>query len=426
MREPGGPFSRDCVRLWAIVALAVTICSGLTGPWTALGADQNQASETVRPEVGNPLQAAQELIKAHKYKQALAKIQEADSAKDKTAYEAYVIERLRGIAAAGAGEVDLAARSFESTIASGRLSAPDKLKMMEATAELYARAKDYPHAIAWASRYLKEGGTSEEVRRVLIQAYYLSGDCSGAEKELHAELHADESAGRAPPEDRLQLLASCYLQQADKPRYAAALEELVTYYPKQEYWAELIYRIQTKPGFSPRLGLDVYRLKLALGISSSASQFVEMTQLALQAGFPVEAKSIIDRGFALGVLGVGADAERQRRLRELATKSAAQDQKTLGQSEEQAAASAKDGTGLVNTGFAYVVGGQIDKGIDLMEGGIRKGGLKHPDDAKLHLGIAYLRGGQKEQAMQTFKSVQGTDGAADLARLWILYARRAT
>ena len=80
---------------------------------------------------------------------------------------------------------------------------------------------------------------------------------------------------------------------------------------------------------------------------------------------------------------------------------------------------------MVNTGFAYVVSGQHEKGIDMMERGIRKGGLKRPDDARLHLGIAYLRAGQKEQAVRAFKSVQGTDGAADLARLWTLYARRA-
>jgi hypothetical protein len=42
----------------------------------------------------------------------------------------------------------------------------------------------------------------------------------------------------------------------------------------------------------------------------------------------------------------------------------------------------------------------------------------------LHLGIAYLLGGQREQAIRVFKSVQGPDGSADLARLWAIYARR--
>lgn len=411
---------------WAVLGSATAMPVVLAGASVAL-ADQNQPpepkGETVRPEVGRPLQAAQELIRAQNYRQALAKIQEADGAKDKTAYEIYVIDRLRGAAAAGAGDSDAAIKSFESSIGSGRLSPSEKLKMMEALAGMYYRKKDYSNVIAWVSRYEKEGGAGEEMHRLLIQAYYLNNDLADAEKELRSELQAAESAGRTPPEDRLQFLASCYFKQQDMLGYAATLEKLVAYYPKKDYWADLVYRVQAKPGFAARLRLDVYRLKAALGVPGTASQYLEMAELALQAGFPAEATSFIDKGIAIGVLGSGPDAERQKRLRDLATKRAAEDQKTLAQDEAEAS-SAKDGTALVNTGFAYVVKGQFDKGIDLMERGIGKGGLKRPEDAKLHLGIAYLRGGQKEQAIRTFKSVQGTDGAADLARLWAIYARR--
>ena len=434
-RTRRAPMSRRLARMrhiclglvWSAAGYGAVIPAVLTSAAVALAADQAPESkgESVRPEVGNPLQAAQELIKAQKYKQALAKIQEADAAKDKTAYELYVIDRLRGVAAAGAGDTEVAIKSFESAINSGRLSPPEKLKMMEALAGMSYRRKDYAAAIAWATRYGKEGGTGEDVHRLLIQAYYLNNDFANAERELQSEVRADESAGRTPPEDRLQLLASCYLKQADMPGYAAALEKLVAYYPKKQYWADLVYRTETKSGFAPRLGLDVYRLKLALSIPITAGQFMEMTQLALQEGLPAEAKSFVDKGFATGALGSGAEAGRERRLRDLATKSAAQDQRTLARDAVEAAA-AKDGAALVNTGFAYVVSGQIEKGIDMMERGIRKGGLKHPDDARLHLGIAYLRAGQKEQAVRAFKSVQGTDGAADLARFWSIYARRPT
>lgn len=436
-RDLRAPMSKRLTRMrhmylgfvWAATGFGVLIPSFLITASIALAADQSQAPETrgesVRPEVGNPLQAAQELIKAQKYKQALAKIQEADAAKDKTAYEVYVIDRLRGAAAAGAGDAEMAIKSFESAINSGRLSSSEKLKMMDALATLSYRRKDYASAIAWAARYGKEGGTGEDMHHLLIQAYYLNNDFANAEKELQSEVRADEATGRVPPEDRLQLLASCYLKQKDASGYAMTLEKLISYYPKKDYWADLVYRTETRAGFAPRLGLDVYRLKLALNIPITAGQFMEMAQLALQAGFPAEAKSFVDRGFASGALGSGAEVERERRLRDLATKSAAEDQKTLARDEAEAAA-AKDGTALVNTGFAYVIGGQIEKGIDMMERGIRKGGLKHADDARLHLGIAYLRAGQKERAVQAFKSVQGTDGAADLARLWSIYARRPT
>jgi hypothetical protein len=51
--------------------------------------------------------------------------------------------------------------------------------------------------------------------------------------------------------------------------------------------------------------------------------------------------------------------------------------------------------------------------------------MKRPDDAKLHLGIACLQAGRKAEALQVLKSVQGSDGTADLARFWILQAGRS-
>src|SRR5262249_25269854 len=90
------------------------------------------------------------------------------------------------------------------------------------------------------------------------------------------------------------------------------------------------------------------------------------------------------------------------------------------------AAAQKDGTGLVNTGWALVTAGQYDKGLAMMEQGLQRGGLKRPDDAKLHLAIAYLLAGQKAKAIEAFKTVQGNDGTADLARLWLIHAQRSS
>jgi tetratricopeptide (TPR) repeat protein len=409
----------------------VTIFPGIAGTTVAMGSlplaraaaqERPQSkSETVRPEIGTPLQAAQALIREKKYREALAKVHEAENVKDKTPYEVYIIDRMRGVAAAGAGDTAVAIRSFEAAIGSGRVPPPEQLTLVEGVAGLYYQAKDYPNTITWASRYLREGGTAPQMRVMLSQAYYLNREYGQAAKELSTDVQADETAGRTPSKDRLELLANCYVKQNDTPGVVTALTKLVTYYPKKSYWIDLLRYTETRPGFTPRLTLDVYRLKLAVGILDTDTQFVEMAQLALQAGFPDEAKQVLDKGFADGALGTGADADRHKRLRDLVAKNVADDEKTL-LHDEPAAAAAADGTGLVNIGFAYVSRGEIDKGLELMEKGIRKGGMKYPDDTTLHLGIACLFGRRREKAVQVLKTVRGTDGAADLARLWIIHA----
>lgn len=390
---------------------------------TSIALAQGKA-ESVRPEVGKPLQAAQDFLKAKKYKEAAAKVRDAENVAGKTPYENYIIERMRGAVAAGSGDTEAALKSYEAVIASGKLPAAEQLPMVQAVASMYYRANNYAKAAQWTSRYLKEGGTDPQMRTLLAQSYYQSGDCASANKELQTELQADEKAGRTPSEERLQLLANCSLKQNDNAGYASALEKLVTYYPKKDYWLDLINRIQRKPGYADRLSLDIYRLKLATGNLTAANDYMEMTQLALEAGYAAEAKKVVDQGFASGVLGAGTGAERQKRLRDLVMKQLPEVQKTLAQNETEAAAQ-KDGTDLVNVGYAYVNNGQFDKGVALMEQGIRKGGLKRPEDAKLHLGIAYLLAGQKAKAQQMFKTVQGADGTAELARLWAINARRA-
>ena len=397
--------------------LLTSMAAALLGA-TMLGA---WAADTLRPQVGKPLQAAQELMKQQKYKEALAKVGEADSVPGKTPYEAFIVERMRGAAAAGAGDADTAAKAFESVIASGKLSPDESLKLMQGMAGTYYRAKEYAKAVSWAQRYRKAGGSDAQVDTVLAQSYYLSGDYAGAARELQSQFTAQEKAGRTPTEDQYQLLASCYLKQNDRAGYASTLQQLVAYYPKQEYWADLLNQIQRKPGFSDRLGLDVYRLMLATGTLKAASDYMEMAQLALQAGYPLEAQKVIARGYASKVLGSGAEAPRQQRLKDLADKQAAEDLKAIQADAKEAVGKGADA--MVAVGYNLVIDGRNDQGLQLMEQGIARGGLKHPDDAKLHLGLAYLSAGNKAKALQVLKTVQGSDGAADLAKLWIAQGR---
>jgi len=369
----------------------------------------------VRAEVGKPLQQAAELLKANRAKDALAKVREAEAVPNKSPAEQVTIERMRGAAAARAGETQTAIRSFETVLATGKLSQAEQAQTASQLAYLYSQAKDWNKTRDWAQKAKQLGGNATELDKLLAYVNSQTGDFAAIARDAQANIEAAEKAGRRPEENDLLALADAQRRTGNAAGQSATLEKLVANYPKKEYWAAVLSRIQSKPGFSGRLALDVDRLKRETKTLDSVEGYVEMAQMALQESQAAEAKSVLDEGFARGLLGKGAEAERQKRLLALATQRATDAPKALAAAE----AEAKDGNALVRIGLAYTGLGQYDKGIELIQAGIKKGGLRNPHDAQLHLGIAQLRAGQKQKAAQTFRSVGGADGTADLARLWM-------
>lgn len=396
------------------------VCCALLVSGLMIGSQPAAAADTVRPEVGKPLKEAQVLIERHHYSQALAKVDDADAVPSKTAYENFLIERMRVAAAIGAGRAGVAAKALDAMLASRQLSHDEALKLMEAVASAYYRERNYDQAIAWIQRYHKAGGADPAFTTLEVQAYYLKGDYRAAAHAVQAQIAAVEKAGRTPPEDQLQLLVSSQLKAHDRAGYLSALQQLVAYYPKPQYWNDLISQVQRMPRFADRLTLDAFRLRLATGTLSKASDYMEMAELALQAGFPLEAQQVIARAYAGKVFGSGPQAQREQRLKQLADQRAAEDRENLNTAVERA--KSQGGDALVNVGYDLVLNGQAQRGLALMREAIAKDKLNYPEDAKLHLGLAYLKAGEKARAIQAFRAVHGDEGAGELARLWILVA----
>lgn len=371
------------------------------------------AADTLRPEVGKPLNDAQTLYRAHKYKEALAKIAQAAAVPGKTPYENFMVEEMRGAAAVAAGDTGLAAQAYESLLNGGKLQGEDEQRVTATLAGIYFQERNYPRAIVTAQRYLKAGGGDPQMRTMLVQSYYLSNDCASVVNLLKPSIDAQTKAGRAPDESQLQLLGTCAQRTKNDAAYRGALEALIAYHPKQSYWDDLLAAIRNKPGYSSRLDLDTYRLRRATNALTSADDYMEMTQLALVAGSNAEAKQVIDQGFASGVLGRDPKtADREKRLQALAAKRAA------------AGADTANPPAAVDEGLNLVFAGQAKEGIAMMDAAMAGAKLQYPAQAQLHLGVAYYVAGQKARAIQAFRAVKGTDGSSDLARLWLLVASK--
>jgi hypothetical protein len=369
----------------------------------------------MRLKVSVPLLRAQQLLKQRQFGAALDLLGEIDAVPDRTKPENDALETLRIIAASDGDQPAIAAKAYDGLAAVGSLSPVQRLNFSDDIATAYFRASDYPATIVWANRYLSEGGGEARLKSLLAQAYYFGNDFANAARTASELIAAEERDSQTVTESQLQILANSAIKLGDQKLAIAGLEKLVAAYPKTEYWSALIRRVAAQPGFSSQLAIDVGRLRLAVGAFTTADDYMELAQQAFQTGFPAEAKTVLDKGFAAQLL----TAPPHQRLRESAEKLSADDLKSLPASAREAEKQ-KTGQGLVNTGQEAVFLGQTEQGIALIERGLAKGGLKTPETVWLHLGEAHALAGQTEQAISAFRKVEGAGIAADLARLWLI------
>jgi len=381
----------------------------------------SQAAEqdTIRPDLGKPLQATQEALKNKKYAEALDRLKAVESIPNPSPYEIQVTQQLTLAAAAGGGEPATAAKAYATLAATGRVPAADLLRYQLVLTSAYYQSKDYSDAASWGKRYLKEGGTNPDAITLVAQSYYLAEDYPSGSKFIQEQIKQQDK----PSEILLRLLADIYAKQHDTANALKIQELLLTYYSKPEYWKIVLNQLPAQPGFADRLSLDVGRIRLSLDDVSSAEEYLNLAELALQAGLPGEARAIIAQGYTKGILGIGADASRHQRLKDLAANKSSEDQNSLPKLEAESLTS-HDGNALVATGLDYLGYGQAEKAAVLIEKGIGKGGLKYPNDALLHYGIALLKSGKTDKANDVLNSINGSDGAADLARLWIIKSQK--
>jgi tetratricopeptide (TPR) repeat protein len=383
----------------------------------AAGLLQLPLAHAVSAAVAKPLKDASDLVRAGKAKEALAKLQGVTgSGPDDT----YMLARIRGAAYQRMGDNGQAAQQLEAAFATGKVPGNEAGQLAETIAGIYAQQHNNAAAIKWVEKAKAAGDNSGSLRQIQDYVQGSSGDYGQIARDNAAKIQAAESAGRRPEEDDLLRLADAYRHTGNKAGDMQVKEKLVTYYPSnKQYVGIYLSDLPGKSGFSSRFSLDLLRLRLASGNLTTAADYMEMAQLLLQAQLPAEAKSVVDKGYAAGVLGTGAEAARQQRLRDLVTKTTVDSAASLAKRAADAKTS-KTGDDLVAMGAEYVSMGKSDEGIDLMQQGIAKDSLKRPEDAKLRLGVAMLQSGKgKSKAVQQLRSVQGADGAPEVARAYI-------
>jgi tetratricopeptide (TPR) repeat protein len=401
------------------VILAACAVLGLVASEAALAQapECSGKSATISKSIKKPMSAAFDAVKAQNWPEVRTQVAAAQAdTKPKSLYDEFWIHKLLGSANAGEKKYAEAGTELEQIADSPCMSDADKLANLQLLTQVYYQVDNYPKVIEYGNRALQSGAPADFALYV-GQAYYLTKDFQNAVKtmkDVTAKLEAD---GKPPGEQNLRIIHGACSQIDDAACVTEQAEKLVKYYPKQEYWQNVVVSMMRSDTTDNQM-LNVMRLAMQVDAMTTSDQFIEMAEIALNAGLPGEAITAIEKGKAKNVFK-GTRAADVDKMLERAKAAAETDKKSLPQQETTAKANAQ-GNLDVKLGAAYLSYGDTAKAIEALSRGIGKGGVRNPDEAGILLGIAHLRAGNKPEAAKAFQTVNKDATLTHVAKLWLL------
>ena len=403
----------------AIAAIAVLASAG-----SALAEEKGEKGPKNSPALAKPLKEANDALKAKNYSDAITKLRAAEGVAGKTPGDQYIIDEMLSFAYIKTQNYPEAAKVMEAKLDSGLTPQSEQPMLVKQLATINYQIKNYDKAVDFGNRAIKGGFADDQIRTIVGQSYYLKGDWKNTLKFEEDIVNTQIKNGQTPTNESLALVYSACTKLQDEACQTRAVEKMVTYYPKPDTWAQLLYGMRKETSNNEANLLQTYRLMLDTDVLKDPTDYTEMAELALDGGSPGEAQRVLEKAQSKSVFTDQRSKDRAQRLLESAKKRATSDQAGLPKLEKEADASA---TGVKNVavGTAYLGYGEFDKAADQLSKGLSKGSLKSEADARLTLGIAQLKGGHKDDAMKTFKAVKGDPTLERLANLWGLHAKQA-
>jgi tetratricopeptide (TPR) repeat protein len=380
---------------------------------------QTDACGKVTKKIAKEMGATQDAFNAKKWDEVLAKASEIEANPiEKSEFDKFWLNEFKGVANTSLKKYAEALPQLEATMASPCMDPASKPNRTKVLMQLAYSQKQYPKAIEYGNQALGFNW-DPEVAIYVGNAYYIGNDYQNTKRIMSEVVTKQEAAGTIPEEQTYRILQGACVNLKDDNCVAEQFEKLVAHYPKPAYWTDLTNTLLRSATTDKQI-LNVLRLADGVDVLQTPGQFFEMAQLAIAAGLPGEAQTVIEKGNQKGVFKAPQEKERATRLLAEAKQAAALDKSTLAKQDESAR-SKTTGDSDVKLGAAYLSYGDVNKAVEALQRGIGKGGVKNPDEAGLLLGIAHLRANNKPEAAKAFQTVTQDPTMARIAKLWLLH-----
>lgn len=377
-------------------------------------AQETKQAQAVSKAVYDTITKAQEAVDEKDYPGAL-KILNALYDPDKlTEYEQANVLNYIGFVYYNMDDVVNSIKTYERMVAIPSLEPQLKKSTMYTLAQLHTMQENYERALTTIDQwFLMEPNPAAEPYILKAQNLYQVKRYKDMIQPIETAMQVAEKRDKEVKEDWWVLLNFAYFQEENYAKVRDIQKTLLASWPKKNYWFSLAGAF-TELGQDDDL-INAYAAAHTQNMLEKEAELVTMVQLFMQREVPYKAASLMEKEMTSGRVSKNG---KNYRLLSQAWQLAMEDQKAIPALQE-AARLTEDGELDVRLGNAFLNTGNYDECVKSVRAGIRKGGLKSPDNAQISLGMCLYNQRQYQDSIKAFQAAARTDRSRRVANQWI-------
>ena len=406
-----------------LVALAV--CGVLASGLAFAQADEDEAerksnaqetkkAQAVSKDVFDRITKAQEAVDVEDYPAALKILNNLYNPDKLTEYEQSNVLNYIGFVYYNMNDTVNSIRTYEKLVLIPTLEPQLKKQTLYTLSQLHTMQEDYNKALTTIDEYfIMETNPAPDPFILKAQNLYQVKRYQEMIEPIETAMQVATKRQKEIKEDWWVLLNFAYFQQENYAKVRDIQKTLLMSWPNKNYWFSLAGAF-TELGEDDNL-INAYASAHTQQMLEKEAELVTMAQLFMQREVPYLAGSLLEKEMASGRV---AKSGKNYRLLSQAWQLAMETEKAIPALQE-AARLAEDGELDVRLGNAFLNSGDYAECVKSVQTGIRKGGLKSPDNAQISLGMCQYNERKYQASIDAFRAAAKTERSRRVSNQWI-------
>ncbi len=375
---------------------------------------KTKQAQAVSKEVYDRIQKAQEMIDADNEQGALKLLNGLKNKKGLTEYELQNVLNYIGFVHYNLDNIAAAIATYEEMLRIPSIEDQIRKQTLYTLAQLATMEEDYNKALRLLDEwFVLETNPAPEPYILYAQNLYQINRYADMVKPIEQAMAVATKRQKPVREDWYVLLNFAYFQQENYEKVRDIQKILLASWPKKRYWFSLA-GAYTELGEEQNL-VAAYDAAYTQGLFDKESEFYTMAQLYLQHEVPYKAAVLLTDEMEKGRVSKNA---KNYRLLSQAWSLAAEDAQSI-PALQHAARLSDEGELNLRLGNAHLNLGQYGECVAAIREGIKKGGIKSPDNAQISLGMCLYNLRKYRESIAAFREASKTSRSRKISNQWV-------